>query len=126
MNKSQLHAVLRIYDYAKAYRKDILVASLYSILNTLFYILPEVLIGLAVDVVVYRQHSILARVGITDTHYQLMILGLLVFTVWILLSLFEYLYSVKWRNLSQAVQHQLRIDTYTHIQDADMHYLENV
>jgi ATP-binding cassette subfamily B protein len=126
MNKTPSHAVLRLYHYAKAYRKEVLIASLYSFLNTLFYILPEVLIGLAVDVVVYRQDSILARMGIHETHYQLLSLGSLVFIVWLLLSLFEYLYSVKWRNLSQAVQHQLRLDTYTHIQDADMTYLENV
>ena len=118
-------AVLRLYRYTSAYRKEMLLASLYSFLNTVFYILPEILVGLAVDIVVYRKGSILSKFGIENIYSQLILLGVLTFIVWVLLSLFEYLYAIKWRNLAQAVQHQLRLDAYTHIQDADMNYFEN-
>ena len=116
----------RLYDYAKRYRRDIVVAAFYSFLNTLFYILPEVLIGLAVDVVVYRDNSLLGRLGVANLFHQLLILGGLTFIVWVILSASEYLYSTKWRYLAQTIQHQLRIDAYTHIQSADMNYFENV
>lgn len=125
MKNIQIHAIFRLYQYIKPYRKQLLIASLYSLLNTIFYILPEVLVGLAVDVVVYQHTSLLARLGITGFFNQLLILGLLTFIVWVLLSTFEYLYSIKWRNLAQAIQHQLRLDTYKHIQDADMNFFEN-
>lgn len=118
-------ALVRLYRYTHAYRKEMLLASLYSFLNTVFYILPEILVGLAVDIVVYRKGSILSKFGIENIYSQLILLGVLTFIVWVLLSLFEYLYAIKWRNLAQAVQHQLRLDAYTHIQDADMTYFEN-
>lgn len=126
MKNIQTHAFMRLFAYAKPYRRDLVIATLYSILATFFDILPEVLIGLAVDVVVYQHTSLLARLGVHDVYYQLIVLGALTFTVWSLQAWFEYLYSLKWRNLAQALQHQLRIDAYTHIQGADMTYFENV
>lgn len=126
MKNNQLHALFRLFRYAKNYRKDIIIATIYSVLNTLFDILPELLIGLAVDVIVYQHTSLLARLGVTDVYRQLLVLGVLTFIIWILESVFEYLYSIKWRNLAQTLQHQLRLDAYTHIQDADMTYFENV
>jgi ATP-binding cassette subfamily B protein len=120
-----MSAIRRLYQYTKPLRAEIMLASLFSFLNTLFYILPELLVGLAVDIIVERQDSLLSRFGIINVHHQVIFLGLLTLIVWVLLSVFEYLYSIKWRNLAQALQHQLRIDTYTHIQDADMHYFEN-
>jgi ATP-binding cassette subfamily B protein len=126
MKNSQLHAMFRLIRYAKPYRRDIILATIYSFINTVFYILPEILIGLAVDIVVYRHGSIFARLGITDVFHQLITLGVITFCVWIMLSLFEYLYSVKWRSLAQAIQHQLRLEVYTHVQGADMLYFENI
>lgn len=126
MKNMQLNALIRLFRYAKSYRKDIIIATIYSFLNTLFDILPEVLIGLAVDVIVYQNTSLLARLGVVDVTHQLFVLGGLTFVIWTLESIFEYLYSVKWRNLAQALQHQLRIDAYMHIQDADMNYFENI
>lgn len=121
----QAGAFKRFMNYAKAYRKDIFIATLYSFINTLFYILPEVLIGMAVDVVVYRDSSLLGRLGVTNLYYQLAVLGGLTFFVWVILSISEYLYASKWRNLAQHIQHDLRIDAYTHVQEVDMNYFEN-
>jgi len=120
------NALSRLFNYAKPYRKDIYLASLYSILNKLFDILPEVLIGVAVDSVVNRHTSWLAKfLGINDVGHQLVFLGILTVFIWSFESLFEYLYSVKWRNLAQILQHKLRMDAYTHIQNADVSYFEN-
>jgi len=40
-------------------------------------------------------------------------------------SLFQYLYEVQWRQLAQNLQHDLRLDTYRHVQRLDMAYFEN-
>ena len=47
-----MHPLSKLLRYASAYRRDFKLAALYSVLNKFFDILPEVLIGAAVDVVV--------------------------------------------------------------------------
>ncbi len=125
MKNTPLHALVCLFDYAKSYRRDFILATVYSILHTFLDILPEVLIGLAIDVIVYQHTSLLAHLGIVNVYHQLFFLGGLTLCVWILEAIFEYLYSVKWRSLAQILQHQLRIDAYTRLQDADMTYFEN-
>lgn len=124
-----LHPLLRLWRYAQAYRRDIRLATLYSVLNKFFDILPEVLIGAAVDVVVQGEQSFLARhvlgsLGITSTWHQLLVLGAVNVVVWGGESLFQYLYELKWRQLAQDLQHALRQDAYAHVQKLDMAYFE--
>jgi ATP-binding cassette subfamily B protein len=126
MQTSHKAAIVRLFNYAKGYRKDIYLATLYSILNKFFDILPEVLIGVAVDTVVNRNTSLLSKLGFQNPASQIVFLGFLTFAIWCLESIFQYLYSVKWRNLAQALQHKLRLDAYRHIQGADMSYFESV
>ena len=52
---------------------------------------PPVLIGVAVDIVVQRQDSILATWGIVDEFQQLVVLAVATVAVWGLESIFEYL-----------------------------------
>ncbi|OYU45282.1 MAG: ABC transporter [Burkholderiales bacterium PBB4] len=124
-----MHPIQRLFQYANDYRRDFRLATCYSVLNKFFDILPEVLIGAAVDVVVKGDQSFLARhvlvsVGITDTWQQLLVLGALNVVIWGGESLFQYLYEVKWRQLAQDIQHDLRLDTYRHVQKLDMAYFE--
>lgn len=118
-------ALKRLLNYSLPYRARIIAASTFSVLNKLFDILPEVLIGVAVDVVVNQQDSFLAKLGYKDVLVQLWILGGLTLIIWVLESIFEYLYSVLWRNLAQTLQHDLRSDAYSHIQNLDMAYFED-
>jgi len=119
--ESSRYPFIRLLSYMKGERRAYLLAALYSILNKLFDIFPEVLIGAAVDVVVNRQHSWLAKIiGDPNMMLQLVILGVLTFIAWALESVFQYLYSVKWRNLAQTVEHRLRMETYAHIQGTRM------
>ena len=125
-----MHPLSKLLRYASAYRRDFKLAALYSILNKFFDILPEVLIGAAVDVVVKGEESFLARhvlgvIGITNTWEQLLALGMFNVLVWGGESLFQYLYEVKWRQLAQNLQHDMRLDTYRHVQRLDMAYFEN-
>ncbi len=125
-----MHPVKRLFAYAGKYQRDFCLASLYSVLNKFFDILPEVLIGAAVDVVVKGEQSFLARnilgaVGITNTWHQLLALGAFNVLVWGGESLFQYLYELWWRRLAQDIQHDLRLDTYRHVQKLEMAYFEN-
>jgi ATP-binding cassette subfamily B protein len=119
------HPLLRLSDYAAGHRRQAVLASTYSVLNKVFDLAPPVLIGVAVDVVVAQQDSFLGQLGITDPVNQLLLLGLLTVIVWALESVFQYLYSVEWRNLAQDIQHDLRTEAYSHVQDLDMAYFED-
>ncbi len=125
-----MHPIRKLFGYAGKYRRDIRRATVYSVLNQFFDILPEVLIGAAVDVVVRGDQSFLARnilvdFGISSTWHQLLVLGVLNVVIWGGESLFEYLYHLKWRGLAQDIQHDLRLDTYRHVQKLEMAYFEN-
>lgn len=111
-----MHPLKRLAGYARSWRRDTWLAGLYSVLNKLFDVLPEILIGVAVDVVVQQRDSFLARAGIEDPVQQLLFLAFLTVLVWAFESLTEYLATVKWRNLAQNLQHELRMEAYEHLQ----------
>jgi len=111
-----MSSLKRLLKYARDYRGWVAGAATCSILNKLFDIAPEILIGIAVDVVVNRQSSLLGRWGVSSLEAQLGWLGLATFIIWFLESFFEYCYMVLWRNLAQRIQHKLRLDAYKHLQ----------
>jgi len=111
-----MHPLRRLYGYASAYRRNAVLGTVYSVLNKIFDVLPELLIGVAIDVVVNREDSFIARFGITDPMDQLVVLTGITIAIWVLESLFEYLLALKWRGLAQDLQHELRLDAYAHLQ----------
>ena len=119
------HPFVRLLNYATAYRRRVALATLYSILGKLFDIMPPVLIGMAVDIVVERQDSLLGRWGVKDLSMQLFILGFVTLIVWLLESVFGYLQRIYWRNLAQTMQHDLRVEAYDHVQHLEMAYFED-
>lgn len=120
----QRHPLQRLIDYSHNYRRQIWQATICSILNKIFDLAPPALIGVAVDVVVQQQDSILARWGVKDVFGQFLILAVLTVIIWILESAFEYAYARLWRNLSQTIEHQLRLDAYKHLQELELAYFE--
>jgi ATP-binding cassette subfamily B protein len=123
--KNGSHPLRRLWHYAPGHHREITLATIYSFLNKLFDLAPPVLIGMAVDVVVSQEESLLAQLGVTAVATQLIVLAVLTLIVWALESIFEYAYQVKWRNLAQTLQHELRTDTYDHVQSLDMAYFED-
>ena len=115
----------RFLQYAKPWRKNIIISSTYSIINKLFDIAPEILIGIAVDLVVQRNDSIIAKLGFESIESQITFLAIATFFIWAFESLFQYLYSISWRNLAQTVEHEIRTDAYNHVQNLDMPWFEN-
>jgi ATP-binding cassette subfamily B protein len=117
--------LLRLLRYSKLYQVRILGAISCSVLNTIFDLAPPYLIGIAIDVVVKERNSSIAQFGITNLTGQLAIVSLLTLLIWVLESLTEYGYSRLWRNLAQTLQHELRVDAYSHLQELELSYLED-
>lgn len=121
---SSFSALLHLLQYAKGYRRRIILASTCSALNTFFDVMPEILIGVAIDVVVNREASFLAGFGFETPQSQILALGLLTFFIWAGESLFQYLYLILWRNLAQDLQADLRQDAYDQVQRQAMGFFE--
>ncbi|MGB3205590.1 MAG: ABC transporter ATP-binding protein [Crinalium sp.] len=119
-----VHPLQRLIDYGRGYRVQIYQAIACSVLNKIFDLAPPALIGAAVDVVVKKQDSLIAQLGVKDVFHQLVILSFLSLIIWGLESVFEYAYARLWRNLAQNIQHNLRLDAYSHLQELELAYFE--
>lgn len=119
-----VHPLKRLLKYGRRYRLKTWLASICSLLNKFFDLAPPALIGIAVDVVVKQQDSILAKWGIKDVFWQLAVITILSLIVWTLESIFEYAYDYLWRNLAQDIEHDLRLEAYSHLQELELAYFE--
>ena len=120
------HPLRRLWRYADRHRGRVIWASVLSIANKVFDVFPEILIGFAVDVVVNADDSFVARLtGIDGRWGQLVVLAAVNVAVWVGESVTEWGASVVWRNLSQTLEHEARIDAYAHIQRLELGYFED-
>lgn len=117
--------LLRLLRHARPFRGRILWATFCSIANKLLDLAPPFIIGAAIDVVVERQDSLVARLGFVDPMQQLLALGVATFLVWSLESLFEWLLGIAWRGLAQEIQHGLRLEAFRHTQTLELAWFEN-
>ncbi|MFM7085782.1 MAG: ABC transporter ATP-binding protein [Cyanobium sp.] len=121
---SPVSGLSRLIERLQPHHRTIRLACTCSVLNKLFDLAPPVLIGLAVDVVSRQGQSWIAGFGIREVPAQLGLLAGLTFLIWSAESLFEYLYGLLWRNLAQTVQHELRLESYDHLQHLEMAFFE--
>ena len=122
--QTSISTFIAFFSYAKPWRAKILWASFCSIANKIFDIAPEILIGIYVDLVVQREQSFIARLGFESIESQITLLAIATFLIWASESIFEYLYSVGWKNIAQGIEHHIRIDTYSHVQNLDLEWYE--
>ena len=115
----------RLLSYMRPHRRKVITATLFSVLNKIFDLAPPALIGVAVEIVVNRENSFFAQYGFADPAQQLILLAVITLVVWILESAFEYANRIVWRNLAQAVQHEMRIEAYAHVQGLELAYFED-
>ncbi|MDO8211246.1 ABC transporter ATP-binding protein [Conexibacter sp. CPCC 206217] len=126
MNEASVHPLKRLWRRAPRYRSRVVRGSIWAVLNQILDILPELLIGVAIDVVVRQQGSFVGQwTGIEDRESQLFVLAGVTAVVWILESLTEYLAQRAWRTLSQDLQHDLRMDAYGHVQELELAWFED-
>jgi len=119
------NTLLTLLQYALPKKNKIFFATTYSILNKICDIVPEILIGISIDVIVNQEHSIVSRIGVFNPFHQLYLVGAITAILWILESIFEYLYTIAWHNQAREIQHKLRLKTYDHLQKLDLAYFEN-
>lgn len=121
----QNRPLLQLLRYSRPHWSTMSLATLFSILNKIFDLAPPLLIAAAVDITVRQENSVFGALGINDPKTQIFVLGILTLIIWALESLFEYIYKIFWRNLAQTIEHELRMDAYTHLQDLELEYFED-
>jgi ATP-binding cassette subfamily B protein len=114
----------RLLTYVRPHRAQVIRASVYSVSNKVFDLAPPFLIGAAVNVVSRDSPGWMEPLGGNTPRQQLIVLAVLTIIIWVLESVFEYLYQTQWRNLAQTVQHEIRVDTYDHLQHLDHQYFQ--
>ena len=124
MVESSYSSLNKLFKYMKPWRFKMFLASFFSILNKIFDLAPEILIGIAVDLVVTKENSFVATLGFETATSQMIFLGVATFLIWGFESLFQYLYMVTWKNIAQNVEHDIRMDGYSHVQNLDLDWYE--
>jgi ATP-binding cassette, subfamily B, bacterial len=116
----------RLWRYARGHRRTVVAAITFSVLNKLADVMPELLIGAAVDVVVRADDSIVATVfGVDDRFDQLLVLAAINAVVWVVESITDYVAQLLWRNLAQTIEHEARMDAYGHVQRLELAWFED-
>jgi ATP-binding cassette, subfamily B, bacterial len=116
----------QLWAHAGRHRPRIVLATVFSVLNKIFDIAPELLIGAAVDVVVNQDQSWIGGLfGVEDPFLQLTILAAITVVVWVLESITDYIADRTWRNLAQDIEHDVRMEAYQHIQELELAYFED-
>jgi ATP-binding cassette subfamily B protein len=109
----------------RAYRVRFVAAVAASTVNKVADVMPELLIGAAVDVVVRGDQSFVAGVlGVESRYAQLVWIAVLNVVVWVVESLSEYVAELLWRGLAQGIEHDLRVEAYDHVQHLEMAWHE--
>lgn len=120
------HPLVQLWRRYRTYRPRVVLAFTLSSVQKVMDVMPELLIGAAIDVVVRGQDSIVANLlGVENRYHQLLWLAIINGLVWVLESTFDYLAALAWRNLAQRVEHDLRVEAYAHVQDLDMAWHES-
>ncbi len=116
----------RLWDHSASRRPRMVLACIVTVINKICDIAPELLIGVAVDVVVNEGESLVGRVtGVDSRTDQLSVLAAVTVVVWILESVSDYVADLLWRNLAQDIEHDIRMETYGHIQGLEQAYFED-
>jgi ATP-binding cassette, subfamily B, bacterial len=116
----------RLWRYARGHRRTVVAAISFSVLNKLADVMPELLIGAAVDVVVRGDDSLVASVfGVEDRFQQLLVLAAINAAIWIVESATDFVAQVLWRNLAQTIEHEARLDAYRHVQHLELAWFED-
>lgn len=123
---SQQQPMRRLFHYLKSYRHSLRKATLASIINKLFDLMPPFLTAWFIDTVSGQPPAWLQPYLPADAVLPVLVfLALLTFLVFAMESFFEWLYKRGFLQLAQCVQHDLRMAAYRKMQTREMAFFEN-
>jgi ATP-binding cassette, subfamily B, bacterial len=111
--------------YTEKYRGRLRVAAFCCVMHKILDLASPLLVGLGLAIVATNGSPMLVALGLASPRSQIWFLGGLTAVVWALESYFERTYVKLWRNLAQDIQHDLRMDAYSHVQRLSATHLES-
>ncbi|MEQ6901021.1 ABC transporter ATP-binding protein [Nocardioides sp. YIM 152588] len=115
-----------LWQRYRRFRGRFVLALVMTTVNKVADVMPELLIGAAVDVVVRGADSFVADLlGVESRYSQLAWLAAINVVVWVVESASEYVAALLWRGLAQGVEHALRVEAYDHAQHLDLGWHES-
>lgn len=119
------HPMRRLFRYLDRYRGPLWFAIIASVLNKIFDLMPPFLTAWIIDTVSGKTPAwIGAWTGLSDLWHIVIFLTILTLVVFGFESFFEWLYDLGFLHLAQRLQHDLRLDSYKHLQNREMAFFE--
>ena len=116
----------RLFHYLGRYRRSISTAVSASVINKILDLMPPFLTAWLIDSVSGKVPNWIESIPQIESIWQIIIfIGLLIFLIFLGESLSEWLFKSSFLKLAQRVQHDLRVDAYTHMQARELAYFEN-
>lgn len=113
--------MFRLFTYLKAYSARLRFAIASSTINKIFDLMPPIMTGWLVDVLANTPPAWMP--GETSWNQVVMIV-LIIAGVFSAESFFEWLFQKSFFKLAQDVQHDLRMDSYRHVQERSLPFFE--
>ncbi len=116
----------RLFQYLKGHQVHLNTAILCSIINKLFDLMPPLLVGWIIDTVrgTPPHWMTLITGDVTPFNLATLLSGLAV-VIFAFESLFQWAYQYGFMTLAQAVQHDIRVRLYAHLQTREMAFFES-
>ncbi|HKQ05696.1 MAG TPA: ABC transporter ATP-binding protein [Blastocatellia bacterium] len=124
-NAARNYPAIRLWRYLQPHRLQVYLAIGASVLKKVVDLSPPIIIGLALDAAAQGGSPLLFALGLSSLQSQVWFIGGFAVVAFSLESILEFSYKLLWRNLAQAVQHELRLDAYTHLQTLEMSRLDD-
>lgn len=114
-----------LYPFLKPYRIQFILSCIYSITNKILDLAPPFIVGWMVDVVLKNPVPWVDMFANQDIVKGIWLVGASIFVIFGFESYFEWLYKRNFMEISQKVQHDLRIKLYDNLQKKDTQFFEN-
>ena len=111
----------RLFRYLTHYRRKFTLTVGYSIINKILDMMPPILTAWLLDSLMGQGPSWLMP---GDNWSHALQIALLIVAIFLGESFFEWLYQLGFRILAQQVQHDLRLDAYSHLQNREIAFFE--
>ncbi|CAG0953950.1 putative ABC transporter ATP-binding protein [Planctomycetaceae bacterium] len=116
------HPMRRLFAYMRPMRGRVLFSISSSATNKVLDLAPPILVAWLTDVIVGTPPSWISFIG--DKFAQIVFVAVLTVLIFGLESVFQWMYQYGFMTLAQNVQHKLRLDAYSRMQDREIQFFE--
>ena len=115
----------RLFSYLRPMRGRLSASVGASVCNKVLDLAPPILVAVLIDSVTGHAPTWMRSVfGLTTTMSQIIFLAVMTIVIFALESLSQWAYSYGFMTVSQDMQHKLRIDAYSRMQDREIRFFE--